>query len=332
MRSCLIADDHILMREALAGTVRLAWREARITQVGDFPAAWTSAAASQPDVALVDLMMPGATPLAGVAGVRRAAPATAILVITGTDDDRLMLDLLDLGISGFATKTASGSVIEAALRLVVAGGRYLPPRLAQIAASRSDLMLPNPRSLPALTLRQREVLRLVARGLSNKEIANALDLAPETVKNSSRPGADRSRSEESHRRRDARPGVPLTSTSLVLTNSRVRFCVQCRWDDRAASVCCRRGGSHEHAEPFCAGMMMATCGRGCASCGCSADVLLSATAHSASSRWPHDQPQEDAATIPRGRPDGASSEGTTARRGRAGTGSRAGAAQPALEP
>jgi DNA-binding NarL/FixJ family response regulator len=182
MKTCLIADDHVLMRDALAGTVRLGWPHVAITAVGDFASAW-AAAAAHPDVAIVDLMMPGAAPLAGVAGIRRASPDTAILVVTGTDDDRLMMDLLDLGIAGFAGKTSSGAVIEAALRLIVAGGRYLPARLAEIAASR---VTPDAATAVAsrssLTDRHLDVLRLVARGLSNKEIAQSLDLAPETVK------------------------------------------------------------------------------------------------------------------------------------------------------
>lgn len=182
MKSCLIADDHVLMRDALAGTVWLGWPDVAITAVGDFASAW-AAAGQHPDVAIVDLMMPGAAPLAGVEGIRRASPATAILIVTGTDDDRLMLDLLDLGIAGFAAKTASGAVIEAALRLIVAGGRYLPARLAEIAASRAVPAAPAPSvGRPALTDRHLDVLRLVARGLSNKEIAQSLGLAPETVK------------------------------------------------------------------------------------------------------------------------------------------------------
>ena len=182
MTSCLIADDHALMRDALGGTVRLIWPEAAITAVGDFASAW-AAAAAHPEVAIIDLMMPGASPLAGVAGIRHASPDTAILVVTGTDDDRLMLDLLDLGIAGFAAKTSSGAVIEAALRLIAAGGRYLPARLAEIAASRAAPAAdPAPVARPALSERHLDVLRLVARGLSNKEIAQSLDLAPETVK------------------------------------------------------------------------------------------------------------------------------------------------------
>ncbi len=187
MKSCLICDDHVLVREALAGTVRLGWPATAITEVGDFPAAW-AAAADGHALCIVDLMMPGAGPIEGVMGIRRIAPETAILVVTGTQDDRLLLDLLDLGISGFAPKTASGAIIEAALRLIVAGGRYLPPRLAEIAASRIDTgavarVRDSAAAAPGtLTDRQLAVLRLVASGLSNKEVAQSLDLSPATVK------------------------------------------------------------------------------------------------------------------------------------------------------
>lgn len=184
MKSCLIADDHILMREALAGTVRLAWPEAAITEVGDFPGAW-AAATAEPDIAIIDLMMPGAEPLAGVRGLRVASPHTAILVVTGTDDDRLMLNLLDLGIAGFAPKTSSGGIIEAALHLIDAGGRYLPARLAAIAAASANGPVPASLSagpLSQLTERQIDVLSLVAAGLSNKEIAQRLGLSPATIK------------------------------------------------------------------------------------------------------------------------------------------------------
>jgi two-component system nitrate/nitrite response regulator NarL len=185
MRSCLICDDHVLVREALAGAVRLGWPEATITMVGDFPAAWSAAPGH--DLCIADLMMPGADPRTGIAGLQQAHPGMPILVVTGTEDDALMLDLLDLEIAGFASKTASSAIIEAALRLIAAGGRYLPPRLAGIAASRIDTGVTEPMrdpevEPPRLTERQLTVLRLAARGHSNKEIAQSLDLAPATIK------------------------------------------------------------------------------------------------------------------------------------------------------
>jgi len=188
MKSCLICDDHVLVREALAGTVRIGWPEATVDVAGDFPVAWAMAEAKAYDLIICDLIMPGSGPLAGIDGVVRAAPDTSLLVVTGTEDDALLLDLLDRGVAGFAPKSASGSIIEAAIRLILAGGRYPPPRLAEIASARID-----DGSVPAirddvarlaerLTDRQMDVLRLMAKGYSNKEIARELQLAPSTVK------------------------------------------------------------------------------------------------------------------------------------------------------
>jgi two-component system, NarL family, nitrate/nitrite response regulator NarL len=188
MKSCLICDDHALVREALAGTVRMGWPEATVDVAGDFPSAWAMAAATRYDLIVCDLIMPGSGPLAGIDGVIRAASGAPLLVVTGTEDDALLLDLLDRGVAGFAPKTASGAIVEAAMRLILAGGRYLPPRLAEIASARIDdgsvtaIRDDVARLAERLTERQMQVLRLMAQGQSNKEIARALDLAPSTVK------------------------------------------------------------------------------------------------------------------------------------------------------
>jgi two-component system, NarL family, nitrate/nitrite response regulator NarL len=187
MKTCLICDDHALVREALAGTVKMSWPEALVDVAGDFPEAWAKAASS-PDLIICDLIMPGSGPLAGIDGVIRAAPKSPLLVVTGTEDDALLLDLLDRGVAGFAPKSASGSIIDAAIRLILAGGRYLPARLADIATARIDDGSVSPirddvaRITERLTGRQIEVLKLIAKGQSNKEIARTLDLAPSTVK------------------------------------------------------------------------------------------------------------------------------------------------------
>ncbi|OSZ70821.1 hypothetical protein CAP39_07675 [Sphingomonas sp. IBVSS1] len=174
----LIADDHALMRTALAGAVALAAPGADVTMVGDFSAALAVAPAH--DMILCDLMMPGADPLAGITRLRAIAPAVPLLVVTGWQDDQLMLDLLALGIAGFVPKAVSGTVLEAAIRLVMAGGQYLPPRLAALALARAAPANAAP-ELP-LTPRQRDVLRAIAAGRTTKQIAAELGIAPATVK------------------------------------------------------------------------------------------------------------------------------------------------------
>lgn len=178
MKNCLVCDDHALLREALVGMVLQAWPEADVVEAGNFPQAW-EAAKDRPDFCLVDLRMPGAEPLDGIQKLRDIAPTMPVMVVTGTASDREMLELLDLGVAGFMDKTTGGAVLVAAIRLILAGGRYVPERLAEIMpASRSN-------SDPAevrLTARQKEVIALVARGCSNKEVARLLGIAPSSVK------------------------------------------------------------------------------------------------------------------------------------------------------
>jgi DNA-binding NarL/FixJ family response regulator len=184
MKTCLICDDHAMMREALSGAVAIGWPDAEVIQAADYPAAW-KAAANRPDLIISDLIMPGSGPVDGIRRLVEAAPETPILVVTGNDEDEVLLALIKLGVAGFAPKTSKSAVIEAAIRLVLAGGRYLPPRLAEIATRDAAPGAPPPppgQSLARLTERQADVLRLIATGGSTKEIARELDLSPATIK------------------------------------------------------------------------------------------------------------------------------------------------------
>jgi two-component system, NarL family, nitrate/nitrite response regulator NarL len=186
MQTCLVCDDHAMMRTALEGAVALAWPDATISTAPDFPSGW-SKAAEQPELILCDLVMPGADPVSGIRKLREVSPESHVLVITGSEDDRLLLDLFDLGIAGFVPKTAGGQIIEAAINLVLAGGQYIPSRIIEIARQRPS-GAPQARQdeksydVSRLTERQIEVLRYMSRGESNKEIARSLSLSPATIK------------------------------------------------------------------------------------------------------------------------------------------------------
>lgn len=175
-----------MMREALAGSVALAFPGVIITEAGDFPSACV-AAAMLPDLIMSDLGMPGATPLDGIASVMQAAPGIPVLVVTANEEDALLLALFDLGIAGLIPKSSPGRIIEAAIRLILAGGRYLPGRVIELATARSGGSPPPP-SKPAdpvrsrLTSRQIDVIELMAQGRTNKEIAREFGISPATVK------------------------------------------------------------------------------------------------------------------------------------------------------
>lgn len=169
-----------MMRDALSGAVRLAYPDVVITEADNYPSAW-AAAGAKPDLILCDLIMPGAEPEAGIAGLQRTAPGVPLLVFTGHEDDALLLRLFQMGVSGLLPKSARSAVVESAIQLVLAGGRYIPRRLVDMAdgvgaGPVGDL------SAVHLSPRQTEILRAIAMGRTNKEIARTFELSPATVK------------------------------------------------------------------------------------------------------------------------------------------------------
>ncbi len=131
----------------------------------------------RPDIALVDVRMPR---LSGIELTRRArssTPGTAVLLYTGYGDRALLSEGLDAGVAGFVLKEAPIDDLLRAIRAVAGGGTYVDPVLAGTLAGS-----PTGAKRPELTVRERDILRLLADGLSNEEIGNALFISPETVR------------------------------------------------------------------------------------------------------------------------------------------------------
>lgn len=174
----LIADDHPLYCDALRAVVPQACVGAEV-QVAGSQEEVLAAISGRPRFALVllDLNLPGATGLSCLSALRRTAPDTPIVVVSAVDDPRIMQDVIMGGASAFVPKSAPGQVLINALRVILAGGTYMPTGI--VAALReSDPAGPG----SELTLRQRRVLELLASGLSNKQIARNLDISEITVK------------------------------------------------------------------------------------------------------------------------------------------------------
>ena len=139
----------------------------------------------KPNVALVDLRMPG---LGGIELARRAArsaPGTAFILYTGYGDRALLTEALDAGVAGFVLKEAPLGDLLRAVQIVAGGGKYVDAVLAGTLAVAAG------EKVPQLTQRERDVLRLLADGHSNEEIGKRLFISPETVRTHVRKAMDK---------------------------------------------------------------------------------------------------------------------------------------------
>jgi DNA-binding NarL/FixJ family response regulator len=183
----LIADDHPLFREALASVVTEWNVDAACVEAASFDEALARLReVPSLDLILLDLRMPGADGLGGLALLRQEAPTIPVVVVSATAERRTVLDAIRAGAAGYLPKSASRVTMIGALQLVMAGGVYVPGEVVRAdSASLGEGPIDNPitpEGLATLTRKQLQVLDCLARGLSNKEIARALNLAEPTVK------------------------------------------------------------------------------------------------------------------------------------------------------
>jgi DNA-binding NarL/FixJ family response regulator len=172
----LVADDHPLVRDALARTLAELEAGVEVVGVADFGAALAALQAGPFDLALVDWQMPGMDGTQGLQRLRAAAPTVPLVVASGHDDAVTIRAALAAGAAGFIPKSERTEVLLQALRLVRAGGVYVPARLLEAAAE------PAPPPGADLTPRQLDVLVCLMRGEPNKLIARELGLTEGTVK------------------------------------------------------------------------------------------------------------------------------------------------------
>jgi DNA-binding NarL/FixJ family response regulator len=173
----LIADDHAMVAQALAQMLARAYDVVAI--VNDGVEVVEAARRLRPDVIVSDLSMPGLSGLDALRRLKAEGVRTRVIFLTMYDDPALAAEAMRAGASGYLLKQAAGEELLAAIRDVLAGRVYVSPQLAgDVIAS---IASPKPASDDKLTLRQREVLRLVAQGKSMKEVAAVLHLSPRTV-------------------------------------------------------------------------------------------------------------------------------------------------------
>jgi DNA-binding NarL/FixJ family response regulator len=181
----VVVDDQAMVR---AGLAFLCEREVDIevvAEAADGRAAISAAVAHRPDVVLMDIRMPVMDGLSAARSIRDRLPDTKVLLLTTFDDDELLFEGLQAGVSGFLLKVAPPEQLLAAIRTVADGGGLLDPavtRRVMEAAARDQRLGDSSGRLSRLTPRELDVLALIGRGLSNREIADELILSEATVK------------------------------------------------------------------------------------------------------------------------------------------------------
>jgi DNA-binding NarL/FixJ family response regulator len=170
----LIVDDHPVVRQGIKSLIEQTWATAAVLQARDATDA-LAAVASHPDldIVLLDLILPGGDGLATIADIGRLRPDLPVLVLASSEDVGDIRRALALGACGYVPKSSANTTLLSAIRLGLEGETYVPPLVLHAAPDTSARLV---------TPRQMEVLRLLAQGLSNKAIGQALNLSEKTVK------------------------------------------------------------------------------------------------------------------------------------------------------
>jgi DNA-binding NarL/FixJ family response regulator len=170
----LIADDHYIVRMGLIALVNTEPDMEVVAEAADGNQAVELFAKHHPDLALLDLKMPGKSGIQTAMAIRNKFPSARILVLSALDGDEDIYRALNAGAQGYVLKNTTGDKLVPALRAVAAGQSWIPKEVASRLASR--------KLLEELTPREVQILNELAKGLANKEIADTLHITEYTVK------------------------------------------------------------------------------------------------------------------------------------------------------
>ena len=176
-----IADDHAVVRDGLRALVEAQPGLEVVGEAADSQEAWQRARELKPDVLLLDLSMPGLPGADAAERIAKDCPTVKVVALTMHEERGYVTRLLRAGAAAYVAKRSATEELVRAIRAVASGGTYIDPSLAAALLADRPPRADGPRQAADLTAREGEVLRLVARGYSNKEIAAALEVSVKTV-------------------------------------------------------------------------------------------------------------------------------------------------------
>jgi DNA-binding NarL/FixJ family response regulator len=179
----LIADDHAILREGVRALLATADDIEVVGEAADGREAIDLAQKLEPDAILMDVAMPGLGGLEATLEIRRLVPRAKILVLSQYGEPEYVRRFLKAGVSGYVLKKAAGADLVSAIRAVMRGGLVLDPEVARTAVQDGGAAEDGepPNAYESLTDREKQVLKLVAEGHTNKEIADVLGISVKTA-------------------------------------------------------------------------------------------------------------------------------------------------------
>lgn len=183
MTRVFLVDDHEIVRRGVAELLQREPDLEVVGEAGDVAHALSRIEATVPDVALLDMRLPDGDGIALCREIRSRHPEVTCLILTAYDDDEAAMSAVLAGAAGYVLKNINGSKLVEQVRAAASGRAMLPPAVTRVVATHAASDDHDDPRFGSLNLRERQVLALIAEGLTNRQIGDQLDLAEKTVKN-----------------------------------------------------------------------------------------------------------------------------------------------------